>query len=80
MTLLKTSPAWSAKRQLSGNTIAARPPGFSTLKMCWTKLSWLLEVEAVKSSRLGAWLAPGDRRFIGGAGEDIRIDAASGGA
>jgi len=48
--------------------------------MCWTKLSWLLEVETVKSSRLGAWLAPGDRRFIGGAGEDIRIDAASGGA
>ena len=58
MSTLNTSPAWSAKRQLSGSTTPARPPGFSTVRKCWRKLSCLLLVLTVKSSRSGAWFAP----------------------
>ncbi len=45
----KTSPAWPSNRQLSGNTIAARPPGFSVLTTCCTKLSCLLLVSINQS-------------------------------
>ena len=46
------------KRTLSGSTMAARPPLLSMVTTCWMKLSCLLLVLTVKSSRTGAWLAP----------------------
>ena len=48
------SPALPSNRQLSGNTIEARPPGFNALTTCCTKLSCLLLVSMVKLSRFGA--------------------------
>ncbi len=64
VTILNTSPAWSAKRQLSGRMMAARPPGFRIVRTCWTKLSCLFEVadrEVVPRRRLVRPLGPEGR-------------------
>jgi hypothetical protein len=44
-------PGPPSNNTLSGTTTAARPPTFSRLKMCWTKLSCLFAVETQKSCR-----------------------------
>ena len=53
ITFLKTSPATSSKRQLSGKTTAALPFGFKTFTICCKKFSCLFVVSTVKSSLVG---------------------------
>ncbi len=66
ISISNTSPALPSNRQLSGSTIAARPPFFSVLTTCWTKFSCLLLVSIVKSSRVGRLIGSlGSERWIG---------------
>src|SRR2546423_6183181 len=52
MRISKTSPALPSNRQLSGSTIAARPPGLSVVMTCWTKLICLLLVLSMRCLRV----------------------------